>query len=242
MLLIEYLEPKGFSIDAAYDGETGAEMLGGGKYDIAVLDIMLPGGLNGFDVLRSVRDAIDTPVIMLSARGEDVDRIVGLEMGADDYLSKPFNPRELLARIHAVLRRSQDRRSEARKGSATRYRFGDVELDTDLRKVWKGTVPVRLTNVEFHLLEMLMRNCGTAVTRDTLSEEILDRPLMPFDRSIDVHVSKLRKKLGDDHGVAECIRAIRGTGYMFVDFQPEDDTPAAGLEFPGGGDDIHAEA
>lgn len=241
-LLTEYLEPKGFSVEAAYDGETGAEMLRAGKYDIAVLDIMLPGGRNGFEVLRSVRDAIDTPIIMLSARGEDVDRIVGLEMGADDYLPKPFNPRELLARVHAVLRRSQTSLADSRKGSATRYRYGDVELDLDLRKVWKANAPVRLTNVEFHLLEMLMRNCGTAVSRDTMSEEVLDRPLMPFDRSIDVHVSKLRKKLGDDRGGAECIRAIRGTGYMFVDFEPDENTPDNGREVPERGDDVPAKA
>lgn len=242
LLLTEYLEPKGFSVDVAYDGETGAVKLREGKYDIAVLDIMLPGGRNGFDVLRSVRDSVDTPIVMLSARGEDVDRIVGLEMGADDYLPKPFNPRELLARVHAVLRRSQTSLADSRKGSATRYRYGDVELDLDLRKVWKANIPVRLTNVEFHILEMLMRNCGTAVSRDTMSEEVLDRPLMPFDRSIDVHVSKLRKKLGDDHGGAECIRAIRGTGYMFVDFKPDGTISEVDPEIPERGRDVTTKA
>jgi DNA-binding response OmpR family regulator len=240
-LLVEYLTSEGFTVDTAYEGETGIEMVLNSKYGIVILDIMLPGGKSGFDVLQHLRLKTDTPIIMLTARGDDVDRIVGLEMGADDYLPKPFNPRELLARIHAVLRRSQYQRMETRRASDTQCRSGDIVLDSDLRRVWKGNTLLRLTNVEFHLLEILMRNCGTVVSRDTLSKEVLERTLLPFDRSIDVHVSKLRKKICEQESGIDRIRSIRGTGYMFVYSSPPEEDTARGTGGPCEGGFLHAE-
>jgi two-component system response regulator CpxR len=215
-LLVEYLTPEGFTVDTAHDGETGIEMILNSQYSIVILDIMLPGGRSGFDVLQHLRTKTDTPIIMLTARSDDIDRIVGLEMGADDYLPKPFNPRELLARIHAVIRRSKYTQEIQPDTVGRKYRCGDVVLDLGALVVFKGNKPVKLTHVEFHLLEVLMRNYGRVVSRDDLANEVLERPLSPYDRSIDVHMSKLRKKLGDERGGSECIRAIRGTGYMYI--------------------------
>ncbi|MBN1291606.1 MAG: response regulator transcription factor [Candidatus Latescibacteria bacterium] len=216
-LLIEYLVPEGFNVEAVYNGEIGIQKVMNCEYNIVVLDIMLPGGYNGFDILQRIRSKSSIPVIMLTARGDDVDRIVGLEMGADDYLPKPFNPRELLARIHAILRRSRYMHQESTaKIEAKKYSFGDLELDSVTRIVLKEKKQVHLTNVEFSILEALMRNRGNVVSRDELANEILYRPLSPFDRSVDVHVSRLRKKLGNERDGLERIQSIRGVGYIFV--------------------------
>ncbi len=216
-LLGEYLKPEGFEVEVAYNGEVGIEKVLSKKYCIVILDIMLPGGQNGFEVLQRLRAKTGIPVIMLTARGNDVDRIVGLEMGADDYIPKPFNPRELLARIHAVLRRSITMQQEITASmGAKKYSFGDLELDVCARVVLKANKVLELTNVEFQLLEKLMLNCGRVVSRDDLANEVLDRPLSPYDRSIDVHVCRLRKKLGTEQDGSERIKAIRGTGYIFV--------------------------
>jgi two-component system response regulator CpxR len=174
---------------------------------------MLPG-INGFDVLRRIRVKSRIPVLMLTARGDDVDRIVGLEIGADDYLSKPFNPRELVARIRAILRRSQpvDTLSGARENVA----IGDIEMDIATRTVRRSGELVELTVVEYDLLEKLLRSAGQIATREDLVKEVLGRELSPFDRSIDMHVSNLRKKLGHHLNGLERIKTIRGVGYIYA--------------------------
>jgi two-component system response regulator CpxR len=216
-LLATYLKPEGLEIEEAHDGKRGIEMALSRKYSLLVLDVMLPGRLNGFNVLQHIRAKTDLPILMLSARGEDTDRITGLEMGADDYLPKPFNPRELLARIRTILRRSGSINQEIIEGtSAVRYKIGDVELDCGTRVAYCANEPVKLTSVEFHLLEVLIQNAGRVVTRDKLTKDVLDRTLSPFDRSIDVHVSKLRKKLGHRICGTERIKAVRGSGYIYT--------------------------
>jgi len=173
---------------------------------------MLPG-TNGFDVLRRIRARSRIPVLMLTARGDDVDRIVGLEIGADDYLPKPFNPRELVARIRAVLRRAQP--AEATTTSRETIKIGDIEVDSNTRNVRRGGEVVELTGVEYDLLEILLRNAGQIVKREDLVKEVLGRELSPFDRSIDMHVSNLRKKLGHQLNGLERIKTIRGVGYIY---------------------------
>ena len=216
-LLATYLKPEGLEIEEAHDGKMGIEMALSRKYSLLVLDVMLPGRLNGFKILQHIRAKTVLPVLMLSARGEDIDRITGLEMGADDYLSKPFNPRELLARIRTILRRSGSGNQEIIEGaSAIKYRVDDVELDCGTRIAYCANAPVKLTAVEFHLLEVLIQNAGQVVTRDKLTKDVLDRTLSPFDRSIDVHVSKLRKKLGHRSCGTERIKAVRGSGYIYT--------------------------
>jgi two-component system response regulator CpxR len=177
---------------------------------------MLPG-VSGFEVLRTIRKSSTIPVLMLTARGEDVDRIVGLEMGADDYLPKPFNPRELVARIRAIQRRG-DTQPEARTQSAYAKQLivGDIELNTATRAVRRKGKAIELTAVEFDLLEMLLRSAGEVVPRKNLVSKVLGRGLDPFDRSIDVHVSSLRKKLGHKIKGIERIRTIRGIGYLYA--------------------------
>jgi len=216
-LLAAYLKPEGFEVDEAYNGKIVIEMALSGKYTLLVLDVMLPGRLNGFNILQIIRAKTSLPIVMLSARGEAIDRIVGLEMGADDYLPKPFNPRELLARIRTILRRSAPVTEEViGTERAVKYKIGDVELDSGSRVAYCANEPVELTAMEFNLLEVLLRNAGQAVTRDNLSKEVLDRSLSPYDRSIDVHISKLRKKLGQKSNGTERIKSIRGSGYIYT--------------------------
>jgi DNA-binding response OmpR family regulator len=215
-LVAEFLEPEGFDVEAVHDGKLGLNKAVGGGYDLIILDIMLPA-LNGLDVLRKIRAVSSVPVLLLTARGADLDRIVGLELGSDDYLPKPCNPRELVARIRAILRRaSADPRS-----TQTVLTIGDVELDPGRRTVLRGEENVELTATEFKLLEMLMRSAGVVVTREQLSELILGREFVPFDRSLDVHVSKLRKKLGFDD-TSDPIKTLRGVGYIFA--KPAEET------------------
>jgi two-component system response regulator CpxR len=215
-LVSEFLRPEGFQVDCVHDGKTGLVRALSGDHLLVVLDVMLPG-LNGFDVLRKVRDSSRIPVILLTARGEDVDRIVGLEIGADDYLPKPFNPRELVARIRAILRRS-------RKGGdgdiPDVIQVGDVELDPATRNVRHNGQPVELTSVEFELLQVLLREAGRVVSREDLVDKVLGRKFSPFDRSIDMHVSKVRKKLGDSD-TEEHIKTVRGAGYIFALSRPK---------------------
>jgi two-component system response regulator CpxR len=216
-LLAEYLKPDGFEVEEAHDGKKGMEMALSRKYSLLVLDVMLPGSLNGFSVLQLLRAKTAVPILMLSARGDDVDRILGLEMGADDYLSKPFNPREFLARVRTILRRSRSLTQESiGSTSAVRYKVGDVELDSGARVAYYENEPVELTSMEFTLLEVLLRNAGQVVTREKLASDVLDRTLSPYDRSIDVHISKLRKKLGHRNCGTERIKAIRGLGYVYT--------------------------
>ncbi len=226
-LLTEYLKPEGFEITSVYDGEQGLQLAvsGADKYDLIVLDIMLPG-MNGFEVLQHLRAQADTPVLMLTARDEEVDRIVGLEMGADDYLPKPFNPRELIARARAILRRTKDRNDKnATVSMPEKISVGDIELDTGTRVVNRNGERIELTSVEFGFLEMLLRAAGHVVTREQLAEGVLGRNLTAYDRSVDVHLSSLRKKLGHKLGEIERIKTVRGAGYIYVNpTQPDKST------------------
>jgi two-component system response regulator CpxR len=213
-LVTEYLEPLGFEIESIHRGDTGAEQAIAGKFALVVLDVMLPG-LNGFEVLRRIRAESRVPVLMLTARGDDVDRIVGLEIGADDYLPKPFNPRELTARIRAILRRTNLEEPAGHKVTR-KVTVGDVELDSGTRAVYRDGQTVELTAVEFDLLEKLLRAAGQIITREELSKEVLGRSSSPFDRSIDMHISNLRKKLGHQVGAIERIKTVRGVGYIYA--------------------------
>ncbi|MBV8730480.1 MAG: response regulator transcription factor [Acidobacteriia bacterium] len=219
-LLGEFLHREGFTVDCEHEGNAGlAHALAG--CDLVVLDVMLPG-LDGFEILRRLRHQSKVPVIMLTARGEDVDRIVGLELGADDYLPKPFNPRELAARIRAILRRYEQSREQRGPGALGRLEVNGVALDPGTRQVFSDSKPVELTTFEFDILEMLMRSAGRVLSRDALMENFYNRKATPFDRSIDMHISHLRKKL--EHGTT-IIKTIRGVGYQFCR-TPEDASSA----------------
>jgi two-component system, OmpR family, response regulator CpxR len=206
-LLDEFLRREGLEADFANNGESGLGRFRRGGIDLVVLDVMLPG-LDGFEVLRSIRKASNIPVIMLTARGEDIDRIIGLELGADDYLPKPFNPRELIARIRAVLRRLHPFDHDP-----ARLEIGDVVLDSGSHEVECGGRRVELTTLEFEILEMMMRAAGRIITRDQIMQRLYDHAAGPFDRSIDMHVSHLRRKLGT---AGNRIKTVRGSGYRFV--------------------------
>jgi two-component system response regulator CpxR len=212
-LLGEFLKREGFQVDCAHDGHGGLEKALAGDADLVVLDVMLPG-LDGFEILRRLRPQSKVPVIMLTARGEDIDRIVGLELGADDYLPKPFNPRELAARIRAVLRRYEQRPPVA----AGRVEVNGVTLDPASREVFVQGKRIELTTFEFDILELLMRSAGRVLSRDRLMENFYNRKATPCDRSIDMHISHLRKKI-EHRGTL--IKTIRGVGYQFCR-TPED--------------------
>jgi DNA-binding response OmpR family regulator len=215
-ILTEYFSAEGFDVESAHDGVRGLERARSGEHAIVILDLLLPG-MRGLDVLRQLRAHSNVPVLILTARGDDVDRILGLELGADDYLPKPFNSRELLARVRAILRRARP------NGDATRIDVGDVTLDPVARQAWRDGRSLSLTMAEFVLLEAFLSHAGQVLSRERLAEQVLGRRLATFDRSIDVHVSNLRKKLGDAVGAREHIRAVRGEGYVFarVDLERE---------------------
>jgi DNA-binding response OmpR family regulator len=216
-LVTEYLGPEGFQVEAVHEGNAGLTRALARDHLLVVLDVMLPGS-NGFEVLRRIRQSSRIPVLLLTARGEDVDRIVGLELGADDYLPKPFNPRELVARIRAILRRTQSGEMN-RPSSAPLPEIvvvGDIELDPATRTVRQNGRPVDLTSVEFNLLHILLQQAGRVVSRDHLADAVLGRRFSPFDRSIDMHISKVRRKLGDSDNESEHIKTVRGVGYIFV--------------------------
>ncbi len=208
-LISDYLSSEGFEIELAHDGETGLSRARSGEHAMVVLDVMLPKR-NGLDVLRALRESSRVPVLMLTARGDDVDRIVGLEMGADDYLGKPFNPRELAARLRAIQRRATGASQPPREV----LEIGDVVLDVGARTVRRSGREVVLTTAEFALLELFLRSAGRVVTRDAIAEQVLGRRLSAFDRSVDVHVSNLRKKLDPEGG--ERIKTVRGAGYVYT--------------------------
>ena len=213
-MVTEYLSREGFEVSAAHTGEDGVREAQTDEYAIVIIDIMLPQ-MNGFEVLRRVRTRSRTPALILSARGDDVDRIVGLELGADDYLAKPFNPRELVARLHAILRRTAPVGMTVPEAARSRLRVGDIEMDFATRVVRCNGTPVNLTTMEFGLLEALLRKPGQVVTRQELFHDVLGRDFTPYDRSLDVHVSNLRKKLGHERTGVERIRGIRGVGYVY---------------------------
>jgi DNA-binding response OmpR family regulator len=208
-LLTERLSTEGFILEAVHDGVRGLERVLSREHAFVILDLMLPG-MGGLDVLRHIRVQSPVPVLILTARGEDVDRILGLEIGADDYLPKPFNPRELVARIRAILRRTA--RAPEKTASLT---VGDIRLDPAAREISVDGMQLDLTSVEFTLLETLLREAGHVVTRESLTETVLGRALGPFDRVIDVHISNLRKKLSVAHA-DDRIKAVRGSGYLLV--------------------------
>lgn len=209
-LVAEYLAVEGFDTEAVHDGVTGLEKASSGGYDLAILDVMLPK-MDGFAVLRKLRETSDLPVVMLTARGDDAERIQGLEIGADDYLPKPFNARELVARLRAVLRRTV-----ADDHAVERLNVDDLELSTTSRSVRLAGEDVTLTSVEFDVLRELVRRAGTVVKKDDLSISALERELSPFDRSLDMHISNLRKKLGPRSDGGERIKTVRSVGYIYT--------------------------
>ncbi len=210
-LVSEYLTVEGFEIDAVNDGEAGLKAALQNGHDIVILDVMLPK-MNGFDVLRNLRSSSKLPVLMLTARGDDMERIVGLEIGADDYLPKPFNPRELSARLRAILRRTAAGGDEA----GERLDVDDIQLSTASRAALLDGADLNLTSVEFDLLAELLREAGKIIRKEDLSERVLDRKLSPFDRSLDMHISNLRKKLGPRADGSERIKTVRSVGYIYT--------------------------
>jgi DNA-binding response OmpR family regulator len=214
-LVRDYLSPMGYAVEAVHDGAEGARLALSGLWDAVILDVMLPG-LDGLEVLRRLRQESGIPVLMLTARSDESDRIVGLELGADDYLPKTFSPRELLARLRAVLRRAQGLAGPGAE-PVTEIAVRDLKIQVESRSATLAGELLVLTPVEFDLLVSLARARGRVRTRDRLLEEIRDRHYEVFDRSIDVHISALRKKLGDDPKQPRFIRTLRGAGYMLTD-------------------------
>ena len=211
-LLTTSLRFAGFAVRAVGNGAQAISAVLEEEPDLIILDVMLPG-LSGFDVLKQLREAgVRTPVLMLTARGDDVDRIVGLDLGADDYLPKPFNPRELLARVKAILRRT----TEPDGDEPVEVAVGDLRVNLRRREAWLGESALKLTNAEFVILVTLMRSPGDVVSREALTRTALGRQLLPDDRSLDTHISNLRRKLGSDADADVLIRSIRGSGYVLV--------------------------
>lgn len=206
-LVKRYLSSENFIVYAAYDGEKGLKKALNQQFDAIILDVMIPK-LNGFEVLKGIREHINTPVLMLTARGDDIDRIVGFEIGADDYLAKPCNPRELVARLKAILRRTQ-KTPEKR----TNLSYGNIYMDCTRREVTVGEQKLDLTNAEFNILEMLLRSPGQAFSKEELTEYALGRKFTAYDRSIDVHISNLRNKLGPKDDGDDWVKTVRGFGY-----------------------------
>jgi DNA-binding response OmpR family regulator len=218
-MLGEYLESEGFVTEVCPSGDAGLKKALEGNYRLVVLDVMLPR-LNGFEVLRRLRAASQVPILMLTARGEAVDRIVGLQAGADDYLPKPFDPQELVARVQAILRRATP--APPPPGEAGEVlTVADVVLDVRARTVRRGGSYVDLTGTEFALLRTFLRSAGRVISREELSREVLDREFSIFDRSIDNHVSALRKKLGPRPDGRDRVHAVRNSGYVYAG--PESD-------------------
>lgn len=211
-LVSEYLAAEGFQSTCVHDGAAGLEKARSNDFDLAILDVMLPK-MNGFEVLSNIRETSDLPVLMLTARGDDVDRIGGLEIGADDYLPKPFNPRELLARLRAILRRIGN---DDENALAEKIIVDDLDLSRSARAVTRDGEELSLTSVEFDLLAALLQQAGTIVKKEDLSETVLDRRLSPYDRSLDMHISNLRKKLGARNDGGERIKTIRSVGYIYT--------------------------
>lgn len=212
-LVKDYLDAMGYSVSMAHDGPSGLELALNGKFQAVILDVMLPG-MDGFEVLRRLRIHSTVPVLMLTGRGEEADRIVGLEMGADDYLPKTFSTRELLARLRAVLRRSMSNNSQTVGEKQTPVVVGELYIDPGPHSAFLNSQPIVLTRQEFDLLLALGRAAGRVLSREQLLLEVADRDFEVFDRSIDVHISSLRKKLNDDAKSPRWIETVRGVGYM----------------------------
>jgi two-component system response regulator CpxR len=212
-LVSEYLSVEGFEIESINDGESGLQRALSGEYDMAILDVMLPK-MNGFDVLRALREKSKLPVIMLTARGDDMERIVGLEIGADDYLPKPFNPRELAARLRAILRRTTPANENG--DGPDKLDVDGIQISLSSRIATCNGTELNLTSVEFGLLHVLLKEAGKIIKKEDLSERVLERKLSPYDRSLDMHISNLRKKLGPRADGSERIKTIRSVGYIYT--------------------------
>lgn len=215
-MVADYLRGLGYAVEASFTGGAGVERVQRERFDALILDVMLPD-LDGFEVCRRVRATQDLPILMLTARGEEIDRIVGLELGADDYLPKPFNPRELSARLKAILRR----RMPAASGNRRVLRFGRLEIDCDARTVQVAGEDRALTSYQFDLLVALAENAGRVMSREALMDRVRGEELEAFDRSIDVHVSRIRSAIEDDPRHPKRIITVRGAGYVFARHQDE---------------------
>lgn len=214
-LLVEFLASEGFELELAYSGEEGLERLGTHEYDLILLDVMMPG-MSGLDVLREMRHTNTIPVLMLTAKGDELDKVLGLELGADDYLPKPYSHRELVARIRALLRRVE--MEHQRPGPAVQpvLTLGRITLDTRVYQALVDKQDLELTQTEFKVLQTLMERAGQVVTKNELYKTVLGRPLEPYDRSIDMHVSNVRKKIMAFAEDYRPIRTLRGVGYQFI--------------------------
>jgi len=213
-LLAEFLSAEGqFSITACHDGESGVALAVKERFDVIVLDVGLPK-VNGFEALKAIRNQVDTPVVMLTARGDDIDRILGLEIGADDYVPKPCNLRELVARVRAIVRRIERRQQTDSAGGE--IVIGDLRVEPGSQSVFRDREPVALTASEYLVLEALIQSVGKVVDKDTIARHALGRRIMPYDRSVDVHVGNLRKKLGPLSDGRQRIKTVRGRGYFYV--------------------------
>ena len=207
-LLGEYLESEGFSVSSVHSGADAVAAAQREPWDAIILDVMLPG-MSGFDVLKRIKPQVETPVLMLTARGDDTDTVVGLELGADEYVAKPCSPRVLVARLRALLRRSG---AEETSGI---LRVGDLELDPGSRSVSRGGEPIELTGAEFNLLHILLSHAGNVVSREVLASDGLGRPLQAFDRRIETHMAQIRRKLGPRPDGGQRIHTVRGAGYQY---------------------------
>lgn len=213
-LLSEYLLAENFLVESVHDGKTAIQHALEKEYDLMILDIMMPQ-LNGLEVLKQLQNKIQIPVLMLTARGDDIDRILGLEMGADDYLPKPCNPRELVARLRAILRRTQKEKMEEGVSQSVSI-VGDLTLERHNRSVLVMQKVIDLTSTEFNVLDTLIKQAGQIVKKETLTEESLFRKQTIYDRSVEMHVSKIRKKLGSHADGSQRIKTIRGVGYLYA--------------------------
>lgn len=214
-LFDEFLQAEGgFQLTARHDGEAGVAAALSQNFDVIILDVMMPK-MNGFDALKAIRKASNTPVIMLTARGDDLDRILGLEIGADDYVPKPCNLRELVARIRAILRRVSGS-GDAGESGASRRIVGDLRLDTGAQSVYRGDELISVTGAEYGVLEVLVESAGKVVSKDAIARRALGRRITPYDRSVDAHVAHLRKKLGPLPNGLQRIKTVRGRGYLYV--------------------------
>lgn len=220
-LVQDYLTPMGYEVTSAHTGPDGLQQALSNEYQVVILDVMLPG-MDGFEVLRQIRRVSTVPVLMLTALGDESDRIVGLEIGADDYLPKTFSTRELLARLRAVTRRSVITAAQVRTESADEIRIHDLRINQAARRAFIGQESLSLTPLEFDLLLCLARAADRVMSRDRLLDEISDRNYEVFDRSIDVHISSLRRKLGDDPKNPKYIRTVRAAGYLLMS-RPEEE-------------------
>lgn len=211
-LLTEYLVGEGFVVESAHNGPEGVARALAGDWDVIVLDVMLPG-MNGFDVLKGIQAHSNVPVLMLTARGEDTDTVLGLELGADDYAAKPCSPRVLVARLRNLLRRRMETPGDA---PAARRQIGDLSYDAATRQVAIAGRVIDLTGAEFNLLALLLQHAGELVSRERLAEQGLGRPLQAYDRRIETHMAQIRKKLGPMPDGSPRIKTVRGAGYQYL--------------------------